>query len=393
MRFFFFFIGCILLLLIEILHVYFIMPFPGSQRLQTVEIAYFIESHINLFRIIGFIVIAYPAILMWKTGSAKLKVIVTGSFVLWLVVAYFFNFQFLADKMFYQPVNKLFLSAENSKIPTRQLILGVSINGEQKAYPIELIGYHHQVRDVVGGQPIMVTYCTVCRTGRVYVPAVDGKPEDFRLVGMDHFNAMFEDGRTKSWWRQVNGEAIVGPLKGKLLDEIPSEQMRLDAWIDRYPNTMIMQPDSLFQEEYASLINFDEGKTKEGLARADSLSWREKSWVVGVVMGTHASAYDWHDLKKVRVINDVIADTPLLVVLEADTVSFHTFLRDSMNFSYDVTTDLMMDSATKSLWSLKGECTEGQLKDARLKLTQSYQEYWHSWKTFHPNTTEFHSAQ
>ena len=369
------------------------MPFPGSQRLQTVEIAYFIESHINLFRIIGFIVIAYPAILMWKTGSAKLKVIVTGSFVLWLVVAYFFNFQFLADKMFYQPVNKLFLSAENSKIPTRQLILGVSINGEQKAYPIELIGYHHQVRDVVGGQPIMVTYCTVCRTGRVYVPAVDGKPEDFRLVGMDHFNAMFEDGRTKSWWRQVNGEAIVGPLKGKLLDEIPSEQMRLDAWIDRYPNTMIMQPDSLFQEEYASLINFDEGKTKEGLARADSLSWREKSWVVGVVMGTHASAYDWHDLKKVRVINDVIADTPLLVVLEADTVSFHTFLRDSMNFSYDVTTDLMMDSATKSLWSLKGECTEGQLKDARLKLTQSYQEYWHSWKTFHPNTTEFHPAQ
>lgn len=393
MRFFFFFVGCVLLLLIEILHVYFIMPFPGSQRLQTIEIAYFIESHINLVRIIGFIVIAYPAILMWKTGSAKLKVIVTGSLVLWLVVAYFFNFQFLADKMFYQPVNKLFLSAENSKIPTRQLILGVSINEEQKAYPIELIGYHHQVRDVVGGQPIMVTYCTVCRTGRVYVPAVDGKPEDFRLVGMDHFNAMFEDGRTKSWWRQVNGEAIVGPLKGKLLDEIPSEQMRLDAWIDRYPNTMIMQPDSLFQEEYASLINFDEGKTKEGLARADSLSWREKSWVVGVVMGTHASAYDWHDLKKVRVINDFIADTPLLVVLEADTVSFHTFLPDSMNFSYDAMTDLMMDSATKSLWSLKGECTEGQLKGARLKLTQSYQEYWHSWKTFHPNTTEFHPAQ
>lgn len=393
MRFFFFFIGCILLLLIEILHVYFIMPFPGSQRLQTIEIAYFIESHINLARIIGFIIIAYPAILMWKTGSAKLKVIVTGSFVLWLVVAYFFNFQFLADKMFYQPVNKLFLSAENSKIPTRQLILGVSINEEQKAYPIELIGYHHQVRDVVGGQPIMVTYCTVCRTGRVYVPAVDGKPEDFRLVGMDHFNAMFEDGRTKSWWRQVNGEAIVGPLKGKLLDEIPSEQMRLDAWIDRYPNTMIMQPDSLFLEEYASLINFDEGKNKEGLARADSLSWREKSWVVGVAMGMYSTAYDWHDLKKVRVINDVIADTPLLVVLEADTVSFHTFLRDSMNFSYDVTTDLMMDSATKSLWSLKGECTEGQLKGARLKLIQSYQEYWHSWKTFHPNTTEFHSAQ
>jgi hypothetical protein len=210
---------------------------------------------------------------------------------------------------------------------------------------------------------------------------------------MDHFNAMFEDSRTKSWWRQVNGEAIVGPLKGKFLNEIPSEQMRLDAWISRYPNTMIMQPDSLFLEEYASLINFDEGKTKEGLAKADSLSWREKSWVVGVAMGRHARAYDWHDLKKLKVINDLIADTPVLTVLESDSVSFHTFIRDSLRFSYSRERDLMIDSTTQSEWSLKGECIEGQFKGARLKLTQSYQEYWHSWKTFHPNTTEFHPVQ
>ena len=39
----------------------------------------------------------------------------------------------------------------------------------------------------------MVTYCTVCRTGRVFSPIVEGQPETFRLVGMDHFNAMFED--------------------------------------------------------------------------------------------------------------------------------------------------------------------------------------------------------
>lgn len=59
----------------------------------------------------------------------------------------------------------------------------------------------------------MVTYCTVCRTGRVYSPMVNGKLETFRLVGMDHFNAMFEDASTKSWWRQSNGDCIAGPLK------------------------------------------------------------------------------------------------------------------------------------------------------------------------------------
>jgi Protein of unknown function (DUF3179) len=192
----------------------------------------------------------------------------------------------------------------------------------------------------------------------------------------------------------VNGEAIVGPLKGKFMNELPSEQMRLDAWISRYPNSLIMQPDSLFQEEYASLINFDEGKTKEGLARADSLSWKDKSWVVGITMGMYSAAYDWHDLKKLRVLNDVVSGIPVLVVLESDSVSFHTFLRDSLSsFSYDDATDMMMDSATQSLWSLRGECTEGELKGAKLKLTQSYQEYWHSWKTFHPNTTEFHPIQ
>ena len=70
----------------------------------------------------------------------------------------------------------------------------------------------------------MITYCTVCRTGRVYSPIVNGKLEKFRLVGMDHFNAMFEDETTKSWWQQATGIAIAGPLKGSRLEEIPSHQ-------------------------------------------------------------------------------------------------------------------------------------------------------------------------
>jgi hypothetical protein len=53
----------------------------------------------------------------------------------------------------------------------------------------------------------MVTYCTVCRTGRVYGPIINGKKETFRLVGMDHFNAMLEDATTKSWWQQATWDA------------------------------------------------------------------------------------------------------------------------------------------------------------------------------------------
>lgn len=100
----------------------------------------------------------------------------------------------------------------------RDLVITVERKGDARAYPIELIGYHHQVLDTIDGEPVMVTYCTVCRTGRAFSPLVNGEPETFRLVGMDHYNAMFKDGtRTKSWWRQATGECIAGPLKGQLL--------------------------------------------------------------------------------------------------------------------------------------------------------------------------------
>ena len=83
------------------------------------------------------------------------------------------------------------------------------------------IGYHHQVRDRVGGTDVLVTYCTVCRSGRVFSPLVDGTLERFRLVGMDRFNAMFEDESTGSWWRQATGAAVAGPRKGIQLVVIP----------------------------------------------------------------------------------------------------------------------------------------------------------------------------
>ena len=111
----------------------------------------------------------------------------------------------------------------------------MELNGDARAYPVQFIGYHHQVRDTVGGTPVLVSFCTVCRTGRVFSPLVDRHEETFRLVGMDHFNAMFEDRTTGTWWRQANGEAIAGPKKGAKLAEIPTEQVTLGTWLALHP--------------------------------------------------------------------------------------------------------------------------------------------------------------
>ena len=348
-------IALVLLLFIEVLRVYFIMPFPGSQRANTIEIAYFINKYIWSLRILGimlFVPFAWPILgkaVIWK------KVLLLFFLFFYIGVFYLVNFRFLANKMFLQPVNKILQTVKESRVDSSKLIIGITINGQSRAYPIEIIGYHHLVPDTVGGQPVLVTYCSVCRTGRVYSPLVNGKFQHFTLVGMDHFNAMFEDEDTKSWWRQATGVAAVGKLKGTALNEIPSRQMRLGAWIGEYPNTTILQPDSLFTKQYKGLEGFDEGTIKSGLEKRDSGSWKFKSWVVGVVVEGGSRAYDWNELVNNRIIHDTIQNIPIVIELEKDGVSFH-------------------------VWKSQGNT---------LTPVPAYQEFWHSWQYFHPGTSVY----
>jgi hypothetical protein len=373
----------------EVLRVYYIMPFPGSQQHDAVSLAYFLNDYIIYFRIAGLLLFACAMFISWAYLSISVKVIIAIISAFYLFIAILFNYYFVADHIFYQPKNKKFASASESTIDQHQLVLGLHINGEAKAYPLEIIGYHHQVRDTVGGQPVMITYCTVCRTGRVYSPLVDGKSETFRLVGMDQFNAMFEDSSTKSWWRQVNGEAIAGPSKGKVLKEIPSEQMTLRAWLQQHMDSKIMQPDTLYQLGYNDLKEFDEGTLESGLEKRDSLSWKEKSWIVGIQLGKYARAYDWNELTKERVINDTLNHEHILIALENDSTSFHTWRRDTLVFSWDQSKQKLIDNNTNSIWDWNGECVEGTLKGSKLPSVQSYQEFWHSWKTFRPRTSRY----
>jgi hypothetical protein len=386
LRLTFFVFGIAVLIGIEIMKVYFIMPF-GSQVEDRIKVAYFIHNNIWVFRLIGLGFMFYPAFVYLRTDKIWVRWPVIVLIGFWLFVIYLFNFRFLADRIFLQPETKTLKAAADNKVPLKDLVVGVSINGESKAYPIEVIGYHHQIRDTLGGRPIMVTYCTVCRTGRVYEPTVDGQPENFRLVGMDQFNAMFEDSRTGSWWRQVNGEAVAGELKGKLLPVVPSEQMSLGTWLNHHPRSLVMQPDSMFLEAYKGLANYDEGKMKGNLEKRDSLPWMEKSWIVGVPVGADSKAFDWIALTNKRVINDKVGQTPVVVALERDSVSFHVWQRpDTLTFKLDAGLDVLADEQTNSHWDWMGKCIEGPLQGNQLKWMQSYQEYWHSWRTFRPGT-------
>jgi hypothetical protein len=296
------------------------------------------------------------------------------------LIIYLPNFKISADHMFYQPTQLNMADQSVDTTDRQRLVLGVAINGDAKAYPIQYIGYHHQVVDSVGGKPVIVTYCTVCRSGRVFEPIVKGKYEKFRLVGMDHFNAMFEDETTKSWWRQATGEAVAGSLKGERLPEILSTQAALGEWFKLYPNSKVMQPDTTFRAIYDSMSNYETGG-KGKLTRTDTLSWKDKSWVVGVKTAGQTKAYDWNKLKEVRLIEDQIESTPVLVVLAKDNKTFFALERPSSSSKFALQNDtLVMDNHK---FKLDGSGIDTTYSMKRLL---AYQEFWHSWRCFQPNT-------
>ena len=373
-----FYFGILGLILFEIANVYFIMPLPGSQRINSIDLAYFLHTWRWVFRgIFGFMVLAGGL-----SAIKKRPIWGLGGFLAASAVFYLTNFERAADSMFYQPSDLQVKNAAQNKVDTKRLVIGAVVNGQARAYPIQFIGYHHQIKDTLGGKPIIVTYCTVCRTGRVFEPTVNGKLENFRLVGMDHFNAMFEDATTKNWWRQANGEAIAGQLKGQTLPEIDATQTTLEKWLALHPNSLVMQPDAKFREEYDSLSNYENGKRKGKLTRRDSVSWQEKSWVVGIALGKNSKAFDWNRLEKTKILNETVGNQPIVLALSADKKSFFAFKRPNAAAVFSIKNDTLYYN--KNAYNLLGKPLNTTAPD--LPRINAYQEYWHSWREFHPET-------
>jgi hypothetical protein len=370
-----FYLGITGLFLFEVANVYFIMPFPGSQEMDTLSLAYFLYSYRWFIRVaLGLMIVAglLPTFRKNKWAPSILLLLVGAA-------TYFINSEMRAEAMFHQPSQLSFGKASETKLPPDAVVIAVANNGEAKAFPVRYISYHHQVRDTIGGKSLLVTYCDVCRSGYVFEPVVDGKEETFRLVGMDHFNAMLEDHTTGSWWRQATGEAVTGDQEGKQLPVFPSRQMSLAEFFALYPAGMVMQPDATYAEYYDNDGSFENGKDTDELTRTDTLSWKEKSWVVGIEHDGHAKAYDWNDLRRERIINDTIGKTPVVIVLLADEKSFFAFQRPGEDDLFLGNDSLCSSSECFALGTLP-------VSDVLTRLPAN-QVFWHTWRTFHPGTT------
>jgi hypothetical protein len=377
-----FYSGIILVILFEILNVYFIMPMPGSQEIKSIDIAYFLYTHRWYFRIACGIMIFSGLI---SAFNKKFRILPALSLVAAIAVIYLFNFMMNAESMFRQPEKLTLKPKVENLVGDSSLVICIENNGNVKAYPIRFMSYHHQVQDTVGGLPLIITYCNVCRTGRAFLPVVNGHHEKFRLVGMDHYNAMLEDATTGSWWRQATGEAVAGPLKGQVLPEAGSMQLTVRKLFELFPEALVMQADEASKMKYDTLGKFEQGKSISRLTHTDSLSWKEKSWIVGILIGSESKAYDWKTLKNQQIINDKIGAAPVIIVLSTDGQSFAAFERADEKEHISIRNDTLYTSSEAFDFTGNGITNTTH----HLKRVKTYQEFWHSWQTFHPGTEQY----
>ncbi|MEM7376019.1 MAG: DUF3179 domain-containing (seleno)protein [Pseudomonadota bacterium] len=323
------------------------------------DLAHRMWTHIKTVRIVlGF---ALVVLFFAMTGDQQVRA-VPGSILLgmlWAGIYWVFN-HYWVGRVKFQPLGRrVFATAADNTVDPALPVIGVSVNGATKAYPTSMLFYHHQVPDEIGGQPVWATYCGLCRSGRIYDRTVDGQALDFELVGAITFNAVFKDLQTGSWWRQETGEAVKGPRSGRALSDIPFEQMSLAHWLEKHPDSDILQYDPDFRRQYMMrdrMMNYEASLPGWHMQEHPAL-------VIGVEVDGAARAYDWDQMKKRRVVSDRLGDVPVLVVSSADESLAAVYDRrvDGQALDFAWADDVLSDTGTGSRWTALGRCVEGPI--------------------------------
>lgn len=132
-------------------------------------------------------------------------------------------------------------------------VLGLLIGDEAVAYPIRLLNWHELVNDEVGGVPVAVTYCPLCRSGIVFDRRVGDAVREFGVSGLLYNSdlVMYDRG-TRSLWSQIMAEAIAGSSMGAKLSRLPAHRTSWARWKTAHPGTRAVLFDTGHSRDYSS---------------------------------------------------------------------------------------------------------------------------------------------
>ena len=225
---------------------------------------------------------------------------------------------------------------------------------------------------------------------------MDGRELNFRLAGINNQNFIMRDAETGSWWQQVTGEAILGPLKGRRLRPISPDELSFATWKGEKPQGRVLRPDERIavSGRYAP-ANWEEevaGMPVVTPTDADSLL-EPRTLVVGITINGASKAYPFSALQQQSPIIDTLGGVPLLILVGDDKKSVRAFERSldkrklELFAKPDASPLRLVDAETGSLWDFTGKAVAGPLTGRPLPRIPVLSDYWFDWKAYHPNTT------
>ncbi len=293
-------------------------------------------------------------------------------------------------------------------LKAQEPVLAVTVNGDARAYPLQILMWHEIVNDVIGGVPVAVTYCPLCNSGLVFERAVDGVVLDFGTSGMLYkSDLVMYDRQTHSLWAQMEGRAIVGDRAGTRLALRPANTIAFEDWRAAHPAGRVLSRETGHRRSYGinPYQSYDQPDLGPFLFRGRLDPRRPpKERVVGLALGAVRRAYPFPVLEQQRVVQETVAGEPVVIFYQPGTLSaldetemarsrpvgataVYSARVDGRVLTFEPDAGGFTDRETRTRWSFFGVAVEGPLAGRQLRPLQHVDAFWFAWAAFNPDTT------
>jgi hypothetical protein len=208
--------------------------------------------------------------------------------------------------------NPKFISVQEASkfLKDSELILGLNINGDIRAYPLQILVWHEIVNDNVGAVPVAISYCPLCFTNQVFNRTIDERVVvEFGTSGkLYNSNLVMYDRTSKSLWSQALAEGIVGKYAGTKLQRVPFDIAYWKEWKQLYPDSKILSRDTGSNRPYGVDPYGDYYTNSDVLFPVSNKDGRLnlKEIVVGLENKGQFKAYKQQEIENKKVINDQV---------------------------------------------------------------------------------------
>jgi hypothetical protein len=287
-------------------------------------------------------------------------------------------------------------------------VIALELEGESRAYPLQILMWHEIVNDAIGDVPVAMTFCPLCNTGIAFDRRVEGVGTvRFGVSGnLRNSDLIMWDDATESWWQQVTGEAIVGSLAGYRLTFLPVQIVGFGQFRDAFPEGQVLSRDTGFSRPYGSnpYLGYDDVESSPFLYSGPEdgrLPAMER--VVAVELEGESVAYPFTSLEEQRVVHDSVGGVPIVVLHQPGAVSaldkgYIPASRDvgaagtfrpevqGQTLTFSASEEGFVDEETGSTWNILGQAVAGPLEGSRLEPVEHGNHFWFAWAAFKPDT-------